>query len=232
MAVLLPASVPSTIQKPSFSRARDFLETQAYYHTPLGGDKNLGGGILLASEAIATADYLQNKEAPPPLGGRTWTQIWTDIQEMRVQGYSFKKMVGVLAQTALIAKAYITHYNTIIRSEAPALIPMGGILIPAAMLYMNGSTLIERYNTWQEAETAEERYHAFTQMMGSAAACLINIIQAVSYFLFFEIAEPLILMLSTLNYFAATVDILKSEYNHYEVDLKEKLTTPPKTLFI
>jgi len=228
MGCLQPVTVPPSFHERGSSKAREvFTSTQGAL--TLGGSPKGLDTLKVVAHAAALNEYIQADHTTPSLEGNSYQQLDKNIKSLKTEGFSVKKILGVIAQETVLANAYIDQYNTLSKQNLPIYIPAAGAVIPIAILYLSVPQLPVKYAAWQEAQTPDEMWPAFIDLTGTVASCLAAIATAAAYFAFFEVIDPVMLALSALVYIAALTSILQNEYNSAPT-LEELVKTPPQML--
>ncbi|MCB1110239.1 MAG: hypothetical protein KDK64_04605 [Chlamydiia bacterium] len=215
MEVLTRVTVPPSFPESQPLKARE-VAAMARGPLVLGGISSDGQQVLqLVEDTIEFQDFALATENAPPLDSNRYQQLYKNLDELRYGGFSLKKVGMVLLSTALIAQAYINHYETVTGNESFVYVPFIGFALPAYNLYSSGGQIREQYNRWAQAETSDEKYNNFFELLGGLTKFSYNIIRLIVYFAAAEMAETLQLALSTLMYITALADIFQAEYSSY-----------------
>ena len=113
MTNLISVSVPPSFPEEKPLKAREMLST-AKYTMALGGISPEGQKVLsLVQETLNVSDYVQASDDSPKLEGNRFQNFQDSVDDIRVNGFSLKKLGMVILSTALIANAYISYYETV-----------------------------------------------------------------------------------------------------------------------
>lgn len=226
MEKLVSISVPPSFPEGRPLKAREMLST-AKGTMALGGISPEGQKVLgLVQESLNIADYAQASEDSPKLEGNRFQNFQDSIDDMRVNGFSLKKLGMVIVSTALIASAYISYYETIKGGPSALYIPFSGLLFPAYGIHSSASAIPEDYQKWLTAESSDERYNTFFALMETGTKLAYNVVSLVGYLFYAELAETVNLGLFTLMYIASIADIMRAEYDSFPSP-EDKYNTPP-----
>ncbi len=226
MENLISISVPPSFPEERPLKAREMLST-AKGTMALGGISPEGQKVLgLVQESLNIADYAQTSESSSKLKGNRFQNFQNIVDDIRVNGFSLKKLGMMIVSTALIAKAYISYYETVTGGPSSLYIPFSGVLFPAYGIYSSTNAIPEDYQNWLNAESSDERYDAFFALMGTGTKLAYNVVSLAGYLFYAELAETVNLGLFTLMYIASIADIMKAEYDSFP-SIEDKYNTPP-----
>ena len=226
MTNLISVSVPPSFPEEKPLKAREMLST-AKYTMALGGISPEGQKVLsLVQETLNVSDYLQTSDDSPKLEGNRFQNFQDSVDDIRVNGFSLKKLGMVILSTALIANAYISYYETVKGSPSSLYVPFSGLLFPAYGIHSSAGAIPENYQKWLDAKSSDESYNTFFTLMGTGTKLAYNIVSLVGYLFYAELAETVNLGLFTLMYVASIADIMRAEYDSFP-SVEGKYNTPP-----
>lgn len=229
MENLLSISVPRSFPEERPLKAREMLST-AKGTMALGGISPEGQKVLgLVQESLNISDYVQTSKDSPKLEGNRFQNFQDSVDDIRVNGFSLKKLGMMIVSTAFIAQAYISYYETVTGGASSLYIPFSGALFPAYGIYSSTNAIPEDYQNWLNAEGSDERYDAFFALMGTGTKMAYHVVTLAGYLFFAEVAETVNLGLFTLMYIASIADIMKAEYDSSPT-IEDKYNTPPMFL--
>ncbi len=231
MEELLSISVPPSFPEERPLKARETL-SMAKGTMALGGISLEGQNVLsLVQESLNVSDYLQASKDSPKLEGNRFQNFQDSVDDIRVNGFSLKKLGMMIVSAAFITKACISYYETVKGTPSSLYIPFAGLLFPAYGIHSSVNTIPEDYQKWLDAEGSGERSDAFFALMETGTKLAYHVVSLVGYLFYAELAETINLGLFTLMYIASIADIMKAEYNSFPSD-KDKYSAPPVFLKI
>jgi len=226
MANIVSISVPPSFPEERPLKAREMLST-ARGTMALGGISPEGQKVLsLVQESLNISDCVQTSADSPKLEGNRFQNFQDSLDDIRVNGFSLKKLGMVILSTTLIAKAYISHYETVTGGPSSLYIPFSGVLFPAYGIHSSASAISEDYQKWVDAENSDEKYNASFALMGTGTKLAYNVVTLVGYLFYAELAETVNLGLFTLMYIASIADIMRAEYDSFP-SIEDKYNAPP-----
>jgi len=161
-------------------------------------------------------------ETPAPQMDRL-EMITKGIKELRVHGFSFTRVAGILSQTAVLIQVSLNYFGAISsKGGTTDYIPLQGMLVPIAQLYLKINAIIDLFQEWKKEENSEIGDAKFMQIVGLTALCFMYVGQLITYCSFFHIPELLSLYIHFLLYFASLYDLI-FEHHKNNREMEEQL---------
>ncbi len=215
MTTLALVSVPPSFPEEKPLKAREMLST-ARGTMVLGGISPEGQKVLkLVEETLNVSDYLQSSEDSPKLKSNRFQNFQDSLDDIRMNGFSLKKLGMLILSTSLIANAYISYYETVTRAPSSLYIPFSGVLFPAYGIHSSVGLIPGKYQEWLEAEDSDEKYNTSFALMKTGTTLAYNVLSLAGYLFCAELAGTVHLGLFTLMYIASIADTMRAEYDSF-----------------
>lgn len=182
-------------------------------------------GLKLFEEAIEIQGYIQGTPE-----SSKYKKLKDTITSIHYEGITIEKIGMLIVSSALFAKSYISHYEAI-TGESGAVIPYLDLALPAYGIYSSMGSIMTSYQGFINAETTDDSYNAFFDLVGVGSNILYNVLKVFAYLALAEISEPVALGLYTLMYLSSLADVVKAEYSSYPT-AEERYKTPPQIIYV
>lgn len=183
----------------------------------------------LFKDGTDVKDYIAGDKKSPPLQGDRFVEIKENINDLKVEGFSATALCGIIAQTAMIAKAFFSYFEKITHIPGTDYFPFQGAVIPLAQLYLKGATLPELFNKWNNAEDFEVAHQALFKLLGTLGTCMTYMIQLAAYTAFYQVYEGTTLAISSFIFFTSLYDLVVEEHRANQ-SLEDELHHIPRSL--
>lgn len=186
--------------------------------------KCMDTGTRLLEEAVEIQGYFSTIQE----GKSKYHKLQEAVDSIRYEGLTLSKLGVMVVSTALIAKAYIIHYEDLTGMSASSL-PLLDVGLPLYAIYTGGYALASSYIQLKEAKTSDEAYNSFFEFNGVISNLAYNALKLAAQLALFEISASVTLLFYSYSYASSIANVIQAE-NQSHPSLEDQYKTPP-TIF-